>query len=60
MPAPYDGKWYWVQFKGCDEPAIAVWYEKNWLGRDGEIIESDWKALAYQPFIEPQPYVESE
>jgi hypothetical protein len=60
LPAPYDGKWYWVQFFKVDNPVIVLYTNGcEWINQRGQKF-TGYLPIAYQPYIEPEPYVESE
>jgi hypothetical protein len=57
MPAPYDGEWYWFTLPDFTVCKGRVRAEKTILENvSGMKIDP----IAWQPYIEPQPYVESE
>jgi hypothetical protein len=59
LPEPYDGAWYWVQFEKMKAPRIVRYLKiEKWF--DQTAIEVVGNPIAYQPYIEPEPYVEGE
>jgi hypothetical protein len=57
---PYDGKWYWVHFLKVPSPVVVMYTNRRkWVNQKGQEYD-EYMPLAYQPYIEPEPYVESE
>jgi hypothetical protein len=60
LPAPYDGEYYWVQFLQFPNPAkVRYNHGRKWVDDRGHDY-SEFTPIAYQPYNEPEPYVESE
>jgi hypothetical protein len=66
LPAPYDGSWYWVQCYEIEEPIILRYYRRGirheWYDQNGNEVSAKrtLTPIAYQPYNEPEPYVENE